>query len=486
MAKKGRSRGSVGKDTRGRLTLRFWWDHPESASDEYRWTVSTSKKDSPAAREELKHQLAVINAQIQAGAFYPCTVFPGAKIAAYCKCPACVSLTPLSNAHLAPRTLGDLLSPFKEHEALRASGPRRSIELKTLETKLSCIAALETRFKWKDPEGSVWEIDPLSNYLIRELTPEAVKDWCLMYIHRQGRATPNNTKWAIDILSTVRQAIRLGQLKRWWRDHPLLEYEGILIEVSKEERHRRENRTLTKPFTLVERDKIIDWFRRQWAECDPAKYAGKEKVRLFFLYHYMRIGFNTGLRSPSEMTALEWADVDYARQRLQVRKSRHSTGAIEKQVVRPYTKTIRHREVPLNDVASESFRALEEFRQESEDSVFWNPRAAVDNPFITPNGWAPLTGEKRIRYQFDKCLEALGIDSPNNQGQYRMRHTFVTLVLDNTDLADAKVAAMIGDSVETMRAHYQGHCLNRWRDEDDINQLNALNQLGAGKLRSVK
>ena len=66
-----------------------------------------------------------------------------------------------------------------------------------------------------------------------------------------------------------------------------------------------------------------------------------------------------------------------------------------------------------------------------------------------------------------------------------MRHTFTTLALDHTEMSDEKVAAIIGDRVETMRNQYQGHCMNRWRDEDDIDQLNALNQVGKSKIRLI-
>jgi hypothetical protein len=55
-----------------------------------------------------------------------------------------------------------------------------------------------------------------------------------------------------------------------------------------------------------------------------------------------------------------------------------------------------------------------------------------------------------------------------------------------TSAGDEKVAAIIGDRVETMRNPYQGHCINRWRDEDDINQLNALDNVGKSKLEIIK
>jgi hypothetical protein len=56
-----------------------------------------------------------------------------------------------------------------------------------------------------------------------------------------------------------------------------------------------------------------------------------------------------------------------------------------------------------------------------------------------------------------------------------MRHIFTTLMLDNSNFSDAKVAALIGDNVEKMRIHYAGFCKNRWRNGDDINQMDAMN-----------
>lgn len=142
--------------------------------------------------------------------------------------------------------------------------------------------------------------------------------------------------------------------------------------------------------------------------------------------------------------------------------------------------------MPINDAVMTSLRELEKYRQIDADWIFWNPRAETSNPLRLSNGWAPLTGEKRLRYAFEACLKALQIQSPRNTGQYRMRHSFTTLVLDNTDMTDARVAALIGDSVETMKASYQGHCLNRWRSEDDVDQLNSLNEVAPGRLKQVK
>lgn len=216
------------------------------------------------------------------------------------------------------------------------------------------------------------------------------------------------------------------------------------------------------------------------------RYKGKEKLRRLCLHHYIAIDFNTGLRSPSEMTALSWDSIDYSRLQLKVDKSREASGRIEDQIVRNYTKTVKHRFVPINDAALKSFRALEEHRQLKQDWVFWNTKPSAENPFLNENGWAPLTGEKRIRYQFEKCLASLKIPSPQAQGQYRMRHTFVTTVLDHTELGDTDVAALIGDTVETMKRHYEGHCLNCWHNPTSRDQLNAINTVGKNKLRSVK
>lgn len=488
MEKRSRKRGSV-TEIRGKLGLRFWWRHPEDAHAEYRWSVSTHYAANDVNRELLEKRLEIINAKIAAGAFFPCSEFPDSKIAAYCQCPACAVLEPLSRAHVAPVTLGDLFVFYTLHEADRASGKGKIIEASTWRTKKQGMRALEGSFSWRDAKGELFDFAPLTDYHIRELTPHNVKYWLLAFQNRQELLTkdkpPASTSYLRNLHSIVHQAVEYGQLQRWWRTHPLLEYNGVLIEATKEERNRQRNKSLFKPFTIVERDKVIAWFEKQWRDCPEKEYNGKEKLRRFFLYHYVVIGFNTGLRSPSEMTALEWRNVDYGRKRLSVVGSREASGRVDEQVIRRYTKTIKHREVPINDAALASFKALEEYRQD-QDWVFWNPRASKDNPLANEIGWAPLTGEKRVRYQFEKCLKALKIDSPRHQGQYRMRHTFVTTALDNTTLSDAKIAAMIGDGVDTMKAHYAGHCLNRWRDEDDIDQLNALNAAGKGRLRSVK
>ncbi|MBN7795941.1 tyrosine-type recombinase/integrase [Parahaliea mediterranea] len=484
-----RKRGSV-ETVRDKLVYRLWWRHPDDPYREHRWTVSTHQTATDENRSRLRQNLEVLNAKIQAGAFFPCQEFPGTKIAAYCHCGTCAAVEPLSQAHQAPSTLGDLFKLYKPYEEARATGDRRVIEASSWRTKKRGMDAMEKTFTWLDESGLLCDVSPLTDYQIKELMPDAVKDWLSAFQHRQELLTegkgPASTKYMINLLSTIRQALKYGQLRRWWRSHPLLEFSGTLIETTKEERHRRNNRTLNKPFSIVERDRIIQWFERQWHQCSAKHYRGKEKIRLLFLLHYVVIGFNTGLRSPSEMTALEWADVDYSNQCINIRKSRESSGRIDEQIIRPYTKTVRHRSVPINNMVLESLRALEKFRQTDHDWIFWNPRASTSNPLAISNGWAPLTGEKRIRYQFEECLKALNIPSPENQGQYRMRHTFTTLALDNTDLSDEKVAALIGDNVETMRSHYQGHCRNRWRDDGDVDQLNRLNGLGKGVLRAVQ
>lgn len=492
MARTSRKRGAV-EAIRGKLYFRIYWRHPKDPIREYRWSIATNHPDTPENRQQLEQRLELLNAKLQGGAFFPCQEFPGSKIASFCHCGNCAAVEPLDNAYEAPSTLGALLRLFEAHEQRRAQGEgqrKKVIEASTFETKKTHMAALRRSFTHDDGHTDLALWPALTDYAIVNLTPEAVTQWLTAFQHREELLSngkpPATTKYMNDLASVIRQALRYGQYRRWWRTHPLLEYTGGLLEATKEERSRRANKSQCKPFTLVDRDRILGWFHDAWENCPTDAYNGREKPRLLFLYHYMVIGFNTGLRSPSEMTALEWSDVDFTNQVLHVRKSREASGAISRQIVRKYTKTIKHREVPLNDMALQSLRALLPFRQEEADWIFWNPRADISNPFQISNGWAPLTGEKRIRYQFEKCLKELGIPSPDHQGQYRMRHTFTTLVLDHTTLEDAQVAAWIGDTVETMKNHYQGHCRKRWRNAADRVQLNALNAVGSGKLRAVK
>lgn len=301
-------------------------------------------------------------------------------------------------AHVAPRTLKELLTQYKHFEEARASGNGKIIENSTFNHKLMLMRQLEKSFDYKvEQENAIYEYAPLTDYAIRELTPEAVKDWLIAFQNRQERIKagkePNRTKYLKNMQSVIEQALEFGRLKRYWKAHPLLDYQGVLIQASKEERNRQMNSLLFKPFSAAERDRILGWLQQNYESCAKQNYNSKEHLRRFFIYHYIVIGFNTGLRSPSEMTALTWNNIDYKNRAIHVCKSREASGRIDEQVIRDYTKTIRHRHVPINEMALQSFRALEEYRVKDEPWVFWNPRASKDNPLALENGWAPLTGE---------------------------------------------------------------------------------------------
>ncbi len=490
MATRQRKRGTIAS-ARGKLSIQFYWIHPdEGATKEYRWTVATQKEDTESNRLALERRLESINSLINANAFFPCQEFPGAKIASYCRCPTCLTVSPLSQSHIAPATLKELIHQYKAYSEARAHGDKRVIERNTLKFKLSILRSFENKFTFLDPEGALYEFAPLTDYAIRELTPEEVKDWLTSYQYRQERIKagkrPNTTKRLRDMLSELVQALEFGRYKRYWKNHPLLDFQGTLIQSSKEEKNRQMNALAFKPFTLEERDLILNWLRNHYESCPETKYKGKERLRRFFIYHYCVIAFNTGLRSPSEMTGLEWSSINFNTREIHVCQTREATGRIEEQVIKPYTKTVKHRYVPINQMAFDSLKQLYMHRQEENDAIFWNPRAESSNPFLTSNGWAPLTGEKRIRHTFNQALAALKIRSEDQQGQYRMRHTFTTLILDHTNFSDAKVAALIGDNVETMKKHYAGFCHNRWKNETDISQMDVMNTQAKRKLKVVK
>jgi integrase len=478
MARKGRIRGSVSAD-RGNLNLRIYWRDPSDPTKERRWNVPTGQKDTPGNRELYADRLVLIDAKMKGGAFFPCQEFPGTKIAAYCHCAECSIIEPLDRTHQAPNTLGELLTAYKVHEQERATGTNRVIEGNTVRTKGSHINALSTAFIGVDGDGDPAEMEPLSDYLIHELTPELVRGWLLSYQSRSELDVPLTTKYMNDLAADIRHALKYGRFRRWWRTHPMLEHDGYLVEISKEEKNRQVNKKNFKPFSLLERDRIIGYFKQQYEQCPIDQYKGKDKPHRAMLYAYVVLGFNTGMRSPSEITALEWSDISFSDRTIHVWKSRESSGKVEQQIIREYTKTVHHRHVPMNDAVAEALRLIEQYRQDDGDWIFWNPRASKTNPLINKGGWAPMTGEKRIRTPFDKALEATQIPKMD-QGQYRMRHTFVTTVLDNTDLEDSIVAHWIGDTVETMRKHYQGHCKNRWRSQADMAKLNAINTINSG------
>jgi hypothetical protein len=57
---------------------------------------------------------------------------------------------------------------------------------------------------------------------------------------------------------------------------------------------------------------------------------------------------------------------------------------------------------------------------------------------------------------------------------------------DHTCMPEPMMTAIIGVSVETIWGHYQGHCMNRWRDTNDHEQSNALKELSKTILEIIK
>lgn len=485
MESKKRARGGVFKYGDDNLGYSFKWINPNGSSELYRWQFRTKKKANDSNRLELEELLNEIDFEIRSGIFRPCERFPEQKIASFCRCHNCLVASPMANAHLAPRTLGELRDQYLKHEDDRSSGELKEIERSSYKNKLKLWSALKSEvFFVSEEEGATYKIDPITDYEISELTPENVQEWLRFFQSRKDKP-PVRTHYLINMLSEIKLALKFGQFKRYWSRHALIDYKGTLLKSTKKEISKAKNRSSSKPFTIKERDRIIEHFRKNWISCKPEAYNGKERDRLEILYHYIVIGFNTGLRSPSEMTALEWSDISYSRREIKVQKSREGSSKIEEQIIRQYTKTVYHRIIPINDIVLSSLRALEKFRQDEQDWIFWNPRASKDNPLAVSNGWAPLTGEQRIRRAFTKCLKELKILRDENS-QYAMRHTFATLILDNTNFTDSKVAALIGDKVETMKQHYAGFCSNRWRGDDDLEQLNKMNSISSSRdLKSV-
>lgn len=180
----------------------------------------------------------------------------------------------MDRAHLAPQTLGQLFATYTEHERDRAEGKDRKIEASSFRLKCQHIRTMETGFVWDDGEF-LNAVEPLTDHHISELTPDTVQAWLVAFQHRQTLKEkgmpPASTKYMNDLASVVRHALKFGQFRRWWRAHSLLEFEGHLVQHSKEERSRQMNKTLHKPFSLTERDRIIGYFRDQYESCSPTQ-----------------------------------------------------------------------------------------------------------------------------------------------------------------------------------------------------------------------
>jgi integrase len=181
---------------------------------------------------------------------------------------------------------------------------------------------------------------------------------------------------------------------------------------------------------------------------EAARVRDPEYLPLFLLLA------RTGLR-PGEAFALEWADLDFPKRKLNVERAL-SAGVVGT------TKTGTAREVDMSQELVDVLAALYRIREAQTLKYQWG-----DVPdLIFVNAQRGFLDESRVRKRFARVLKAAGV---GGHRLYDLRHTFASILLQN-GAPITYVSAMLGhaDSTTTLRWYA------RWLPKSGKSYVNSL------------
>lgn len=167
---------------------------------------------------------------------------------------------------------------------------------------------------------------------------------------------------------------------------------------------------------------------------------------------WLTLVWETGLRTPSEVAALEWADVQD--DRLIV-----SRGTVRRKE-KASTKTNQSREVLLTPIAKAVLRNRP--TRFSKGPVFWRPPSSY-----LPDGGPYLDGDE-INVAWKAALKAAGV---RYRRAYNLRHGFASRAL-TAGVNPSWLARHLGHSLEMLLNVY-GKWLSGERDRVELDKLNA-------------
>jgi len=165
---------------------------------------------------------------------------------------------------------------------------------------------------------------------------------------------------------------------------------------------------------------------------------------------WFELGFYTGMRYPSEPSALTWQHVDFSRNEIKVNqiRNRHAKDGIQKK-----TKTGVQRTILLNSRAQHAIKKARAFSGFNDEWVFLQD---------VKNAAPVITGDPQ-RNMWRASLKRLGI---RHRDMYNMRHSYATFGLMN-NANPGFMASQLGHSLEEFFKTYA-----KW-----INRMNNSQQL---------
>lgn len=291
----------------------------------------------------------------------------------------------------------------------------------------------QSRYKFRGLLNNVWMPSLHSrqirfiqyNHLVDALSG-AIKDFKRQYKHEPSQSTYNN--WLLCIRGVFETAIKLGAVKRG---------ECPTTELKNKTREDKE----VDPFDPEEADLIIG---------DIYQHHG------IMMGAWFEFGFYSGVRAPSEPSALTWDMVDFRKSEARIVqiRSKHSEGGIQKK-----TKTGRQRILKLNSRATQALRAAWKVTGLNSD----NP----DNWVFLFKGLPVITGDPQ-RDAWKASLNRLNI---RYRDAYNMRHTYATFGLMN-GVNPAFMAKQLGHSMKEFFETY-ATWINKQGDDIQMDLIEA-------------
>lgn len=261
----------------------------------------------------------------------------------------------------------------------------------------------QTRYKFVGILNRVWMPD-LHHRIITKITLSQLKDALSQatidfkekYDREPSQSAYND--WLLCVRGVFDEAVDDGVIRR---------SQNPAAELKNKKRPKNE----PDPFDDEEREAII---------ADIYKHEGA------FWGAWFELGFFTGLRYPSEPSALEWPKISLKRQEMRIDQILTRMG------IQPTTKTSVTRTVDLN---SRALAALKKMRKQSGFSG--------GMVFTLPDG-RPVGETKTTRRIWRACIKRLGI---RYRDPYNMRHSFASWSLTN-GLNPAYLAGQMGHTLD--------------------------------------
>lgn len=244
-----------------------------------------------------------------------------------------------------------------------------------------------------------------------------VRDWLLSkYSSEVARRT------LIQLNACFNWAVKSGLIA----ENP---FDGMADDIKKTVRD-----TSRETFSCEERDAIIAAFENNTYS---SKFA---PIPHSYYAPYVKFLFMTGCR-PEEVIALQWKHVSGDCLRIQFKEAVPSDTGI-----RGETKTGKTRKFPCNAKLQAFLQSIRPENPSPDELVFLGPRGQIiDSHNFLNRIWKPLVEGLVKAGKVEKYLP-----------QYNIRHTFITLALENG--LDAKdVARLVGNTPEIIYKHYAGN-----------------------------